>query len=259
MITLLKSIADFLEPIGLIWLLLTWMTLRALWKKNKRSALLPGFAWMILTVLSVLPVPHLLLASLEDDWPPVELAALPECDAIMVLGGGMEPSLKEPAGIHLHVGADRLFTALMLARMGKGKSLVIGGGIFKRDDGSEVSEAEGVLQWLREWDLTRVPVLSLGGCRDTHDEALKVAALVKERGWQRIALVTSAYHMRRTQAVFAKAGAPVLPVPCNYQSAQMRGRPLHWISAPNATHLLHFETWMHEKIGWWVYRLRGWI
>lgn len=259
MTALLKSVADFLEPVGLVWLLLTVMLLVSLKQRSWRRALLPGAAWLILTVLSALPVPHLLLASLEDDWPPVDPARLPECDAIVVLGGGMEPSIMEPAGMHLHGGADRLFTALKLARMGKGKSLVIGGGLFERAGGGRVSEADGVRDWLAGWELSSVPVLSLGGCQDTHDEAVKVAALVKTHGWQKVALVTSAYHMRRTHAVFAKAGVPVLPVPCNYESAPMRGRPVHWIGVPNATHLLHFETWLHEIIGWWGYRLRGWI
>jgi uncharacterized SAM-binding protein YcdF (DUF218 family) len=259
MTTLLKSLADFLEPIGLTWLLLTVMTALPLRKKNWRAALLPGLAWLLLTVLSALPVPHMLLASLEDDWPPVDVAALPVCDAIVVLGGGLEPSTSEPSGMHMKNGADRLFTALTLARRGKGQRVIIGGGIFETTGGECISEADGARDWIAEWGLISVPVESLGGCLDTHDEAVKVAALVKERGWQKVALVTSAYHMRRTKAVFEKAGVPVLPVPCNYESARMRGRKVHVFGVPNATNLLVFEVWMHEIIGWWAYRLRGWI
>ncbi|MEZ5386661.1 MAG: YdcF family protein [Prosthecobacter sp.] len=259
MTALLKDLVDFLEPIGLTWLLLTVMTALPMWKKKWRQALLPGFAWLILTTLSVLPVSNMLLASLERAWPPVDLATLPECDAIMVLGGGLEPSATEPSGMHMKSGADRLMTAIALARQGKGRRLIIGGGIFKTADGGRVFEADGAREWLAAWDLTQVPVQSLGGCHDTHDEAVKVAALVKQHGWQKVALVTSAYHMRRTQAVFAKAGVPVLPVPCNYESTEMRGRELRWLSVPNGTNLLTFEVWMHEIVGWWVYRLRGWI
>lgn len=259
MTVLLKTLADFLEPIGLTWLILTVMTALPLRKRKWRAALLPGIAWLILTTLSALPVSHLLLASLEKAWPPVDLAALPECDAIMVLGGGLEPSATEPSGMHMKGGADRLLTAVALARQGKGRRLIIGGGIFTTADGGRLSEADGARDWLVDWNLTSVPVESLGGCLDTHDEAVKVAALVKEHGWTKVALVTSAYHMRRTEAVFAKAGVPVLPVPCNYESAEMRGRELRWVGVPNATSLLVFEIWMHEIVGWWVYRLRGWI
>jgi hypothetical protein len=76
------------------------LTILPLRHRRWRAALLPGAAWLLLTVTAALPVPHLLMASLEKEWPPVDLAALPECDAIMVLGGSMEPSTKEPAGIH---------------------------------------------------------------------------------------------------------------------------------------------------------------
>lgn len=259
MTSLLKSCVDFLEPPGLIWLVLTIKIALNIRRRQWRSLGLTSAAWLLLTVTAALPVPHLLMASLEKEWPPVDLAALPECDAIMVLGGSLEPSTKEPAGIHFHGGADRIFTVLALARMGKGKSLIIGGGSFKTTDGRFVSEADSARDWIRSWQLASIPMHSLGNCVDTHDEAVKVAALAKQNGWKHVALVTSAYHMRRTQAVFAKAGVPVVPVPCNYESTPMRGRPLNWISVPNATHLQLFEVWMHEVIGWWAYRLRGWI
>lgn len=256
MTAFLKSCVDFLEPPGLLWLVLTFLCVAHLRRRRWRPLCLTGAAWLLLTVTAALPVPHLLIASLEQEWPPVDLAALPECDAIMVLGGTVEPSVKEPAGIHFHGGADRIFTALTLARTGKGETLIIGGGAFKTTDGGLVSEADSAREWIGRWSLTTVPVLSLGNCADTHDEAVKVAALARQNGWRHVALVTSAWHMRRTQAVFAKAG---VPVPCNYESTPMRGRPLNWLQIPNAKHLELFELWMHEVIGWWGYRLRGWI
>lgn len=259
MISALKSCVDLLEPPGLIWLVLTIKCALHIRRKSWRPLWLTGSAWLLLTIVGALPVPHLLMASLEKEWPPVDLTALPECDAIMVLGGSMESSTKEPAGIHFHGGADRLFTALMVARMGKGKNLIIGGGTYKTTDGHSVAEADSAREWIKQWSLTTVPIHSLGKCADTHDEAVKVAALAKQNGWKRIALVTSAYHMRRTNAVFTKAGASVIPVPCDYVSIPMRGRPVEWFNVPNANHLMLFEAWMHEVVGWWGYRLRGWI
>lgn len=258
MISFLKSLVDFTEPPGLIWLALTVMTLLQLRRRLWRGAVLPGGAWLLLTVTSASPVSHWLLASLENDWPPVEIANMPECDAIVVLGGGVEPSHIEPAGLHLNIGADRLFTAATLAKEGKGRLIVIGGGGFETMERIE-SEADGAKAWLEAWHLSSVPVQSLGRCVDTHDEAIKVAALSVKNGWKRIALVTSAFHMTRTKAVFEKAGVPVIPVPCNYLSAAMRGRQVKWIDVPNAANLSHFEVWMHEFIGMWGYRLRGWI
>jgi uncharacterized SAM-binding protein YcdF (DUF218 family) len=258
MISILRSLANFIEPVGLIWLVLSVMTVIPLRRRQWRVACLPGAAWLLLTLTAATPLSSTLLASLESPWSPVDLAQVPECDAIVVLGGGLEPSRHEPSGLHLGAGADRLFTGLLLARKEKGKLMVVSGGLFDTPTGTE-SEADAAKQWVESWQLSPIPVESLGGCTDTHDEAVKVAALAVKHGWKRVALVTSAYHMGRSKAVFEKAGNTVIPVPCNYHSAAMRGRKVQWMDVPNAANLAHFEAWMHEVLGWWAYRLRGWV
>lgn len=258
MTSFLRSLADFLEPTGAIWLLLSAWVVHMCRRRRWRALILPGTAWLLLTLASATGLSHTLLASLEAPWAPVDVAALPECDAVIVLGGGMEPSLNEPAGIHFMGGADRLFTGLMLVKKGRGKLLVLGGGSFKMTSGVE-SEADAAKLWVEEWQLSPVPVLSLGNCLDTHDEAVKVSALAVKHGWRKVALVTSAYHMNRARAVFETAGTPVIPVPCNYLSEALRKHSAKWLDVPNATNLCHFEAWMHEIIGWWAYRICGWV
>jgi uncharacterized SAM-binding protein YcdF (DUF218 family) len=231
---------------------------RTLRRRQWRALLLPGTAWLLLTLTSATALPQLLLAGLESRWPPVDLAKLSECDAIVVLGGGLNPSRSEPAGLHMTGGADRLFTGLMLARKGKGRLMVMGGGGSKTITDAE-SEADAAKLWVEAWQLSPVPVQSLGPCLDTHDEAVKVSVLAVKHGWKRVALVTSAYHMTRSMSVFVAAGTPVIPVPCNYLSAKLRGQSLKWLDVPNATNLTYFEAWMHEIIGWWAYRICGWV
>jgi len=258
MTSFLRSLADFLEPTGMVWLLLLAWVVVKLRRRQWRALLVPGAAWLLLTLTSATGLPHLLLAGLESQWPPADLAKLSECDAIIVLGGGLESSRVEPAGIHMHSGADRLFTGLMIAKKGKGKLLVIGGGSCKTTAGTE-SEADAAKLWVETWQLSPVPVQSLGHCLDTHDEAVKVSVLAVNNGWQKVALVTSAYHMTRARAVFEAVGTSVVPVPCNYFSATFRRQGAKWLDVPNATSLTLFETWMHEIIGWWAYRICGWV
>ena len=258
MTSVLRSLADFLEPTGMVWLLLSAWVVVTLRRRQWRALLLPGAAWLVLTLTSATGLPHLLLDGLESQWPPADLAKLPECDAIIVLGGGLEASRVEPAGIHLGGGADRLFAGLMLTRKGKGKLLVIGGGSIKTTAGKE-SEADAAKLWVETWQLSPVPVQSLGHCLDTHDEAVKVSVLAAKNGWRRVALVTSAYHMTRAKAVFEAAGTQVVPVPCNYISSALRANSMKWLGVPNATSLTLFEAWMHEIIGWWAYRICGWV
>ncbi|WP_395747461.1 YdcF family protein [Prosthecobacter sp.] len=254
----LRALADFMEPVGVLWLLLSAMLGLMLRRRQWRAAALPAAAWLLLTLTAASPLSDALMGCLESRWPPVEVEKLPECDAIVVLGGGMDPSWREPAGIHLKGGADRLFTGLLLARQHKGRVMVIGGGSFETATSSE-AEADGAKRWVESWGLSPVPVESLGHCLDTHDEAVKVSAMAAKNGWKRVAVVTSAFHMTRTKAVFEKAGVSVVPVPCNYISTMMRNQKVKWLHVPNAADLASFEAWMHEVIGWWAYRLHGWI
>ena len=258
MISYLRSLADFLEPAGFVWLMLSAMVAVLIRRRQWRTLILPGVAWVVLTLTGATGLSHVLLAGLESKWPAVELAAVPECDAIIVLGGGLEPSGQEPAGIHLRGGADRLFTGLKLARMNKGRQIVVGGGSFTTPTSAE-SEADAAKQWVETWQMSPIPIQSLGHCLDTHDEAVKVSALAAKHGWRRLILVTSAFHMTRAKAVFEAAGNSVVPVPCNYLSASMCGRRATWVEVPNAGNLSNFEAWMHEILGWWSYRLMGWV
>ena len=88
---------------------------------------------------------------------------------------------------------------------------------------------------------------------DTHDEAVAVARLARERGWSRVILVSDPSHLRRAAAAFEKAGVPVLCAPGaarNYNPRRLRGAQAR-IDA--------FRDWLYETVGFQVYRMRGWI
>lgn len=254
----MKTLLHLIQPLGLIWLLLgIWLLLR-LKRRQWRDLMLPGTSWLILTVLTCTPAASLLMANLEGKSPPVTLEALPEADAIVCLGGGAEPSQVELSGLHLKSAADRLGTALVLLNRNKASILVLAGGGYE-EAGVMHSESDRVLNALKKAGLNTDRMRSLGVCSDTRDEALKMAALMKEKGWTRVLLVTSAYHMPRSVGTFEKAGVAVLAVPCNYVSSVNRIGDLHWLHLPHSDAFSVFGGWFHELIGTWVYRWRGWL
>jgi uncharacterized SAM-binding protein YcdF (DUF218 family) len=67
-------------------------------------------------------------------------------------------------------------------------------------------------------------------------------------------LVTSAGHMPRTMAVFAKAGMQPLPAPTDHR---LPGTVAQAQWRPSAFHLECSDLAMHEHVGMWWYRLRG--
>ena len=254
----MKTIIALIEPLGLAWLGFTALLAGLVWKRRLWLALLLGLPWLSMTLVVCTPVPSVLLASIERPWVDVDLSTLPVSDAVVCLGGTGEPSAREIVGFHFTRGADRLMTAVELVRRGRSGVLVFGGGGYVRS-GDWGSEADAVKRWIDSWSVLKEPAISLGVCADTHDEALKTAALVKERGWKSIILVTSASHMRRAEATFKKAGISVTCAPCNLVSTVFREDDLDWFHAPHHGGAEAFTIWFHEVLGWLAYRWRGWV
>ena len=93
--------------------------------------------------------------------------------------------------------------------------------------------------------------------RNTHDNAVNTAQLLKSRGMRRVLLVTSAYHMRRSQALFAAQGLEVVPAPTDYQQLVAKQVLPDWL--PVVSNLHQSTNALHEIVGYWVYRWNGWL
>ncbi len=255
---MLRSLIPWIEPLSIVWIVLSlgWCVsaIRRRWLASSAFFL----AWVVLTAVACMPLPSVLLVDLEKQFPAAAPESIAACDVIVCLGGGIEPAPKEPSGIHLKRGSDRVSTALVLATRHEIPHLVLGGGAYGGDPEWH-SEADEVAALLREMGITGLEIHSLGICENTRDEAEKVALLVKEKDWKSIGLITSAGHMPRAHATFEKAGVPTLAIPCNYLSSHMRLGALHWFHPPGAEGLIQFRDWLHEFIGTWFYRSKGWI
>ena len=252
----LHFFAPLATPIGFIWLLLLVATVVLLKRRQWRWAIVPAALAVLISLIGS-RMPLKLVGTLERPYLRAGLAEVAVCDAVVMLGGGHEISRNDPLGFNLNKAADRLLVALELMRLKKGAVLVFGGRGYDAG-GREETEAQALQPWLAAWQLPGAPVICLKGSADTHDEAVQVQALAKERGWKRVALVTSAAHMRRAEATFRRCGVEVVPVACDFRNL---GTP-HTDSFnpfPEAVGFDLLEIYTHEQVGWLVYRLRGWI
>lgn len=256
----LTQLLHLLEPLGLIWLGLLVLTFAALRLRQGRLALLAGLLALFVYLLGSTNLPGTLLATLERPYAGFEPASLAPGDAVVMLGGGIEASRYEVGAFHLTPAGDRVLMALHLIHLGKAPVLVLGGG-GERIGGQMQVEADLLQAWIVKDALAeKAEVLSLGLCANTHDEALRVAALATQRGWKRVLLVTSANHMRRASATFATAHVPIVPCPCNFLTSLSTSEadlPLPGI--PAGTGGDKVNAWIHETVGWYEYRRRGWI
>ena len=254
----MRELIPWIEPLGLIWLSLFLGSLASAAKRQRTLASALFLTWALLTAITCTPLPSLLLYSLEKQTPPATSADIAGCGVLVCLGGGIEPAPHEPTGLHLKRGSDRVATALTLGQKHGIPHLVLGGGSYGGDPDWR-SEADDIAALLDATNFPNLKVHSLGACANTRDEALKVLDLLPSQSWEKIGLITSANHMPRAAATFRKAGIEVLPIPCNYLSSHMRLGKLRWFHSPGPGGLLTFHDWLHEVIGSWYYRHKGWM
>jgi uncharacterized SAM-binding protein YcdF (DUF218 family) len=177
---------------------------------------------------------------------------------VVALGGGESISQYDPLGFAARDGASRILTAVDLVRTGRAKTLVLGGSILPLPGKPGLPSMAAVQDWVVSWHVINGAVTNLGICANTHDEALAFKKLKESQGWKKVILVTSALHLRRSVALFKKQGIEVVPVPADFEAY---GVTLdHGISLfPRVQPFVLLSRYLHEKIGWWVYRWRGWI
>lgn len=255
MMQFLRSLGS---PIGLTWLgllaLVVWLCIR----KKRQLALVPTLAFVVITVIGNTPLTARMLAALERPYARKDWGALPVCDAVVMLGGTHRPSRMDVFGFDLAAVGDRVITAAELVRQHKAPVLVLSSGGML-EGGKMIPGSLLLERWLKAWGVPQAPILHLGACNDTRDEAARTMALMRERKWKRILLVTSANHLRRSEGVFRKAGVDVVCVGCDFEGIGALESENQYFLTPQIEPFSRLNQVVHEWIGWYYYRLRGWI
>jgi uncharacterized SAM-binding protein YcdF (DUF218 family) len=191
---------------------------------------------LVLSALAYTPVVSVLIRQV------IRSDALRPSPAIVVLSSTIQTDKSLSASAQ-----ERVMQGYLLLRRGYARELVLTDAVAPFG-----TQAPTVRQQMKGLGLS-YPVDQVGPVRDTHDEAIAVARLARARGWRQVILVTHPWHMRRAAAVFETAGVSVLCSPC------VEGRyDLGKLDTPPGR-LYAFRDWLHETVGYWVYRWRGWI
>jgi uncharacterized SAM-binding protein YcdF (DUF218 family) len=202
---------------------------KALW-------VLSGLEVFGILLLGFTPLPRMLIGG----W--VRSDSLEKVPAVVVLAAGGN----EDGSITL-TGQERVLRAYEILQQEYAPELVLSHGFAKYP-----SWAPAVRKQMDNLGLHN-PITETGSVEDTHDEALAVAKIARERGWKKIILVTHPMHMRRAAAVFEKTGLKVIAAPCEEQRYDLKHLNGFW------TRLGAFKDWMHEVLGYRMYQRHGWI
>jgi uncharacterized SAM-binding protein YcdF (DUF218 family) len=229
-------------------------------RRRWRSAIWLGLPTFLIFLFGSTPLAETIVGAAEGRWARATLMEVTKGDAVLVLGGGYYVSDRDPYGFALCDGGTRVLTALELLREKKASSLVLGGGL-PVPGRPGVSVPSLLESWIVSWGMagTAQVITNLGICMNTHDEAVQFLKLEKAYGWRKVLLVTSALHMPRSVALFKKLGIEVQPVACDFKVYGVPDAQLSFSPFPRQSRFQLLGLYLHEKIGWWVYRWRGWV
>jgi uncharacterized SAM-binding protein YcdF (DUF218 family) len=192
--------------------------------------------------------------SLEWSYPPgVERPE--DAEAIVVLSGFVRPPDKTLSEAVLGENTFlRCMEAAKLYRQGKPCLVVVSGGKLNSPL-KEQTFAEVMGEFLQTQGVAAEDILKEENSQTTYENARNTAALLKERGIKKIALVTSATHMRRSEACFRAQEFDVAAVACDHQATQFRWRLANLLPSPVAASDVQGAA--HEWLGLFWYWLWG--
>jgi uncharacterized SAM-binding protein YcdF (DUF218 family) len=220
--------------------------------RNKLLSIIPV---LCLWFFSSYPASQFFISNLEEEFPPINIDSLPKVDAIVVLGGMINPISKYNKP-ELLSSADRLIDTVILFKNKKAEIVIFSGGsgIFLQQDKKEAFFAKEILINL---GIPESKILLESESRNTIENALYTTKILKEKQAQKIILVTSAFHMKRASMSFEKQNLKVYPFPCDYRTLR---EDLNWDTLVPSVGALETSTIaIKEWIGLMVYSLSGYL
>lgn len=194
-----------LPPNGPLILAFAGLLLLGRWPKLGRA-----LAWLGFTTLLVLSMPvvsDILLKALDDSGP-LDFAKARTAQAIVIPGGGIRNDALEYGGDTVgQLSLERVRYGAWVARRTGLPVLVSGGAVY-----GGTAEAQVMRQTLVDefgvavkWTETQ--------SRNTHENALRSAEILRAHAVRRVILVSHGFDMRRFRAEFEAAGLQVVPAP----------------------------------------------
>lgn len=157
----------------------------------------------------IVPVGLWTLEQLENRFSKEETIP-PDAKGIICLGGSFDPLASQPRGeTSYNLAGGRFIRFVQLARAYPHLQLVCTGTSF---------EAETAKKELQALGIDPSSILFEADSKDTKGNALKTAELIHPQPQDKWILLTSAYHMPRSVALFRKAGFNVIPYPVDYHT-----------------------------------------
>ena len=160
---------------------------------------------------------------------------LRHADAIVILSGGVYPNHQLT-----YATFEREVYGVILWRKGFGDKIIL--------NAATKRESQAMMRLARDLGVPEEALVMSSEAANTFENALTTAEVMKEKGWERALIVTSATHMLRAKLTFEKAGILTYPAP-NISNED-------YFTSPGDRWNLASALW-HEYLGLLYYRFKG--
>jgi uncharacterized SAM-binding protein YcdF (DUF218 family) len=177
-------------------------------------------------------------------------------DAVILLGGVVDEEASAKSGQpSYNENVERLVMTHRLLRDGKARVVIVSGGTI---DPKLAAYGEAVMlgRQLQEWGIPKERIIIEDRARNTRENALYSKEIVRARGFERVLVLTSAFHMLRAAECFAAVDMKVDTLAVDWRGHEHAHDGLAgWL--PRARNLSISEGMLRERIGRLVYRAQG--
>jgi uncharacterized SAM-binding protein YcdF (DUF218 family) len=203
-------------------------------------------------------LPHRLTNLIEQHYSKPVLPPNNQHNLIVVLSTGYRHQGLSGDAIRLNqAGWERTFESVALWRRIGGQIRYVGQPEFN----GSTSVAEQMRRTAIEFGVPPSAVSSEGASTNTYENLLHLNDDLKSQLYSNdtvphVWLVTSALHLPRAMGVAKKLGLEMTPYPCCYRGTRVN-QLSQWLPSNDA--LPYLREAAHEIIGYYYYRLQGWI
>lgn len=250
-----KRLDVLLSPFtwGLVLLALALPWRRASFRSWKRKRIFGIAGLAVLVLFALEPVQEAIWRRVER----VPNTYRPDVtyDAVVLMGGVTDELVHAQTGMPAYNdNVERVVETFRLLREDHAKVTVVSGAAM--DPSLErFGEARVLADQLVAWGIAPERVIVEPKARNTRENAVYSAEILRARGASRVLVVTSAFHIPRTLDTFRAVGMDVDVLPVDFRAPPSGGREAQLL--PRSGALAGSSRAFHEVLGRVVYRIVG--
>jgi uncharacterized SAM-binding protein YcdF (DUF218 family) len=204
-----KIVGRLAMPAGLVFLALWATALVHAHRRAPLAAAASGLTLLLYMAAGNVWLGAALVAPLEAPYVQTDPLNAAPFDAVFVLGGGT--SIDPQGRVYLTRAGDRVALGARLYHAGRTPILVASGSSPPGTEHPRDAATESAEMWVG-LGVPSDAIVKLPAPTNTSEELRAYAALATERGWQRVGLVSSAWHLPRVMRNAERVGLDATPL-----------------------------------------------